>query len=52
MVSIPVERQEGHHVVSTIVPDWSIRVGILRWRWSVSPEPLLINTFRDKYFQR
>lgn len=47
MVSVPVEWQEGHHVVSTIVSDWSVRVGILGWRWSVSPEPLLIKTFRE-----
>lgn len=47
MVYVPVERQEGHHVVSTIVSDWSVRDGILGWRWSVSSEPLLINTFRE-----
>lgn len=43
--SVSVEGQEGHHVVLAVVPYGSIRVWILWWRWSVPPEPLLVNAF-------
>lgn len=45
---VSVEGQEGHHVVSAVVPDRSVRLWILGRRRPVPPEPLLINAFHGK----
>lgn len=41
--SVPVEGQEGHHVVFAVVPYWSVGLWVVWRRWSMPPEPLLIN---------
>lgn len=40
--SVPVEGQERHHVVFAVVPYRGVGLWVIRWRWTVPPEPLLV----------
>lgn len=43
VVSIPVQRYEGCHVVFTVVTNWCIGCGVVRLFWLVPSQPLLID---------
>lgn len=42
VLSVPVQGQERHHVVLAVVPYGGVGLWVIRRRWRVPPEPLLI----------
>ena len=44
VVPVPVERQEGHHVVAVVVSDGGVGSGVVGARGCVGPQPALKDT--------